>query len=221
MKAYLLFNELVAAIIVFLAVIYLILYFAIIKKREKPILTPLRVLSSVLCLTLVVSSVGNYIFFKDANSKRGKYNRVDVVPITQETSDMYASIYAQFAEYDSLPGYNKTVKYSNDIKYTCHLIKYPEDHIYPGFVIFIEYDGNCDTSSFKWFTVSIDWRKNGSLETEVSSDGHNHTTTKLMLVGDYDTSIEELYIRTDYIVSEESKSIVIERTVIPLNLINE
>lgn len=220
MKAYLLFNELVAATIVFLAVIYVVLYFTVIKKRERPILTPIRALSAVLCLALVVSSVGNYIFFKDANSKRGKYNRVDVVPITQETSDMYASIYAQFADSDSLSGYNKTVKYSNDIKYTCHLIKYPEDHIYPGFVIFIEYDGKEDTSSFKWFTVSIDWRKNGSLETEVSSDVHNHTT-KLMLVGDYDTSIEELCIRTDYDVSEESGGIVSERTVIPINVINE
>lgn len=70
---------------------------------------------------------------------------------------------------------------------------------------------------FSWGAVYFKWIKDGKEEASVFSSGE-YRSTQLMLIGDYDTTIEEISIEIDFSIRSENSKFGRERIIIPLDV---
>lgn len=220
MKTYLLFNAIVCGATVLLVALYSIIYFLVIKKRCNCVFTPARFISVLLALVLTTSVSVNIVFLTKEDEKLKNYyypNNVYMRSVKKYDTKSYASIFSQYADADTIPGYKRTLRQFDDVRFTYYLSDYPEERIHPSFVIFVEYMGKEDPEAFSWGAVYFKWLRNGTEEASVFSSGEYHST-QLMLVGDYDITIEEISIEIDFSIRGENRKFGREKIIIPLEV---
>lgn len=220
MKTYLLFNAILCGATVLLIALYVIIYSLVIKKRCNSVFTPARVISALLAVVFVTSAVFNIMFFTKEEEKLKNYyypNNVYMRSVDKYDTKSYASIFSQYVDADAIPGYKRTLRQFNDVKFTYYLSDYPEERIHPSFVIFVEYMGKEDPEAFSWEAVFFKWLRNGTEEASVFSSGE-YRSTQLMLIGDYDTTIEEISVEIDFSICGDNSKFGRERIIIPLDV---
>ena len=135
-------------------------------------MTPLRTTVIILFVFIIANIVGNYFFAKRLVKNHENYNKAYVTAICEDTENSYASLFLNYSTAETIGGYKRTVKQCDDVEYTIYLCDYPEEHIYPNFVVFAEYTGDVDMDIFKWNYIGLEWIEEGTTETNRSFMGN-------------------------------------------------
>ncbi len=224
MKHYIRFNLYVAGAVLILALICLILYCAVIKKKGTTRFTPLRAIALILIAAFPISVGGNLYYLDDFYQRLDQYSNLNTVYVSEvddANPDFYSNVYVRYADADRIPGYTRTVKLCNDIKFTYYLGQYRESYSFPNFIVFAEYVGDYefdpdDKSEFIWNSISVFWEAGGEDRTALFCFG-DYSCPRMMLVGSCDKFIDKLSISMFYKIEGETEILGSEDISILLN----
>ena len=220
MKTFVIFNAIACGGVALLIAIYTLVYFSVIKKRGNTVLTPARVISTLLAVSMAATIAVNAMLFAKEEEKLKNYyypNTVNLYTVDKNDTKSYVGIFSQYADADSIPGYKRTVRHHGEVRFTYYFCEAREENVRPGFIIFVEYKGHEDPAMFSWGTVLFKWLKGGQEEALSFSSGE-YQATRLMLIGDYGTSIEEMSVDVEYVIRGEDAKTEREQLIIPIDI---
>ena len=211
MKDYILFNLLVYGSALILSLVYGIVYYAFIKKKKEDAkITPARIVAGLLSASLVTSFVGNVKMLNDYDEKLTAYYYPNTVYIREAPPDdpnpySFEGLFSHFIDGEELPEYDISTQEREDVKFTYFLAKNPEERIYPCFVIFVEYTGDVNPDNFYWGSVRFRWITNSEEDAPYTFSSGDYHSTRIMLVGNYDMTINSLSADIDYKIEKEGE----------------